>query len=51
LSHLRDLLQSATGEDAFAGAKDAVTAREMQLWAEYVDAQIGEQAGSSVMTR
>lgn len=51
LSHLHDLLQSVTGEDAFAGAKDMVTAREMQLWADYVDAQVGEQAGSPLMTR
>ncbi|BCF98925.1 phage integrase [Paraburkholderia sp. PGU19] len=51
LSHLHDLLKSADGDDAFAEAKNAVTVREMQLWADYVDAQVGQQAGSPMRMR
>jgi integrase len=51
LSHLRDVLQSADGKNAFAEAKDTVAVREMQLWADYVDAQVGEQASSPMGVR
>ncbi|EIN00253.1 integrase family protein [Paraburkholderia hospita] len=51
LSHLRDVLQSADGKSALAEAKDTVAAREMQLWADYVDAQVGEQASSQMGMR
>ncbi|MGE8472821.1 MAG: tyrosine-type recombinase/integrase [Paraburkholderia hospita] len=51
LSHLRDVLQSVDGKDAFAEAKDTVAVREMQLWADYVDAQVGEQASSPMGMR
>ena len=43
LSHLGDLLQSAQRNEALAESEDAggyaVTAREMQIWADFVDTQ------------